>query len=315
MKKACFIFVCSLLCLSAFTQEVTVNISYHDKKIYYTDAQSEILVRINISNNSKETAYIKLADAHEFSLDFVVLDTKNRGAAHSAAWEKKVNTNARIFFRDISLEPGETYSFIENVKDFLQLDTAGVYVLSCAFFPSLKYKSDLSDKHLMSNKIMLEIKPSLGPVAVGTLPISETTEDILQAQPIPPDQVITYLLSARQKSYWEQFFLYLDLEKLIQKNPTKAKQYKAESEMGRITMIDEFRQQLRQEKIEQSIVMLPSNFKIERTTYNDTEAEVRVIQWFNYSTFKEKKRYTYYLASHDGVWTVYNYSVENLGTE
>ena len=61
--------------------------------------------------------------------------------------------------------------------------------------------------------------------------------------------------------------------------------------------------------------MLPSDFKIERTTYNDTEAEVKVIEWFSYSNFKEKKRYTYSLSSRDGVWTVYDYVVENLGTE
>ena len=315
MKKIIFTFLLLITAHVTFAQNMQISIGYYDKKVYYTDAYSEILVRINITNSGTETLYFKLADIHEFSLDFIALDTKNRNMEHSSQWLRNINSNTKVYFRDISLEPGETYSFIENVKDFLACDTAGVYVLSCAFFPSLRHKSDLSDAHILSNRIMLEIKPSLGPASLGMLPISETNLDILQAQAISPDQVITYMLNARQKSFWEQFFLYLDMEELIQKNPTKAKQYKAESEMGRMRLIEDFKQQLRQEKIEQNIVMLPSDFKIERTTYTDTEAEVRVIEWFAYNGFKEKKRYTYYLSSRDGIWTVYDYVVENLGTE
>lgn len=315
MKKKLTIIVFTLLASYLFAQNLSVNIAYHDKKVYYTDAGSAVLVRVSLTNRGGETVYFKLADNHEFSLDFTAIDTKNKNVARTEAWLRNMNTNNRVYFRDVSLEPGETYSFIENVKDFLKFETPGVYILQCAFFSDLRFKSDLSEAHIVSNRLTLEIKPSLGPLSIGTLPVSESNNDILQAQAIPPDQVITYMLNARQKSYWEQFFLYIDLERLIQKNPSKSKRYTAESEMGRIQMLNEFRQQLRQSKIEQSIVMLPSDFKIERTTYNDTEAEVKVIEWFSYSNFKEKKRYTYSLSSRDGVWTVYDYVVENLGTE
>lgn len=306
-----FVFLASLI----FAENLSLNISYFDKKVYYSDKSGEVLLKVALTNIGSETLYFKLADNHHFSLDFIAVDTKNRGVEHTENWFRNMNSNAKIYFRDISLEPGETYSFIENAKDFLKFDKPGVYILSCAFFSSLRYKSDLSDTHILSNRLMLEIKPSLGPIAIGALPISEESNSVLQPQAIPPDQVITYMLNARQKSYWQQFFLYINLEKLIQKNPTKAKRYRAESQMGRVQMIEEFRQQLRQQKIEQSIVMLPSDFKIERTTYNDTEAEVKVIEWFQYKDFREKKRYTYYLLSRDGIWTVYDYVVENLGTE
>lgn len=313
-KRLTWIFLTFLVSL-VYAENLLLNIAYHDKKVYYTDADSAVFVRVSLTNRGGETLYFKLADNHEFSLDFLASDTKNKNVEHTESWLRNMNSNNKIYFRDVALEPGETYSFIENVKDFLKLDTAGVYILQCTFFSGLRYKDDLSDVHILSNRLTLEVKPSLGPLSIGTLPVSESTQDILQPQAIPPDQVITYMLNARQKSYWEQFFLYIDLERLIQKNPTKAKRFIAESEMGRVEMINEFRQQLRQNKIEQSIVMLPSDFKIERTTYNDTEAEVRVIEWFSYKNFKEKKRYMYYLSSRDGVWTVYDYKVENLGTE
>ena len=315
MKKKLSVILFIFLTGVMFAQNLAVDITYHDKKVYYTDAASDIFVRVSLTNRGAETLYFKLADNHEFSLDFTAIDTKNKNVLHTEGWLRNMNTNNRVYFRDVSLEPGQTYSFIENVKAYLDFKTPGVYILQCAFFSGLRSKSDLSEAHILSNRLTLEIKPSLGPLSIGTLPVSESTSDILQAQAIPPDQVITYMLNARQKSYWEQFFLYIDLERLVQKNPAKAKRYKAESEMGRVQMLNEFRQQLRQSKIEQSIVMLPSDFKIERTTYNDTEAEVKVIEWFSYSNFKEKKRYTYSLSSRDGVWTVYDYVVENLGTE
>ena len=315
MKKAflsgLLIFFTALL----FAENLSVRISYYDKKVYYNDAEGEILIKLAITNTGSETRYFRLAENHDFSVDFLAIDTKNKNVNHTESWLRMMNSNDKVYFRDISLEPGETYSFIENVRDFLDLQTPGVYILSAVFFPKLRYKSDLSDLYISSNRVTLEIKPSLGPLSIGTIPRSEDSNEILQAQAIPPDQVITYMLNARQKSYWEQFFLYMDLERLVQKNPTKAKRYRAESEMGRVRIIEEFRQQLRQQKIEQNIVMLPSDFKIERTTYNDTEAEVRVLEWFAYQNFKEKKRYTYYLSSRDGVWTVYDYTVENLGTE
>lgn len=315
MKKTFMTGVFIFLAVFLFAENLTLSISYFDKKVYYNDAKGEVLVRVALTNSGAETAYFKLADNHQFSLDFIAIDTKNKSVQKTKESLRNINSNDKVYFRDISLEPGETYSFIENVKDFIDVETPGVYILSCAFFPHLRYKSDLSDEHLNSNRLTLEIKPSLGPLSIGTLPVGEDSNAILEAQAIPPDQVITYMLNARQKSYWEQFFLYIDLERLLQKNPSKAKRYRSESEMGRIRMIEEFRQQLRQQKIEQSIVLLPSDFKVELTSYSDSEAEVKVIEWFAYKNFKEKKRYTYYLSSRDGVWTVHNYSVENLGTE
>ena len=38
-------------------------------------------------------------------------------------------------------------------------------------------------------------------------------------------------------------------------------------------------------------------------------------QYFNNGTFTEKKRYTYYVRQRDGIWYIYNYIVDNLGTE
>ena len=50
-------------------------------------------------------------------------------------------------------------------------------------------------------------------------------------------------------------------------------------------------------------------------TMTQNEGTVTTTQWFNYNTFKEKKKYTYYVRQRDGIWQIYDYTVENLGTE
>ena len=80
-------------------------------------------------------------------------------------------------------------------------------------------------------------------------------------------------------------------------------------------MIEDYKSELTQAKIDKDIASIPVEFKIERTTYADTEGIVSVLEWFDYRTFREKKRFTYYLSQRDGIWRIYDYTVDNLGTE
>ncbi|WP_425304538.1 hypothetical protein [Treponema pedis] len=294
-----------------------VSIRFYDRRVYYPgeNAAEPIFLQVSITNNNAETFRFKLADDRSFSMDFSVTNTKNRQLKHTETWLKKRNTNRQIYFREISIEPGETYSFIENLKDYIEITEPGIFLLSGSFFPELKRYSDNSEEHINSNRLSLEIKPAPSAAALGSLPVSQTTGDILQAKQIPPDQVVTYILTARQKSLWEQFFLYLDLEKMITRDPSRNKRFKMESESGRMNMIEIYKRELSQERVDKEIAVIPVDFKIEHTGYTETLAEVKVIEWFEYRNFKEKKRFTYFLASRDGVWTVYDYVVENLGTE
>lgn len=294
-----------------------VTIRFVDRTIYYPgDSPTEpIMVQVQITNNGSQTVRFKLADDHFFSLDFSAINTKSQNLEHTENWTRNRSSNRQIYFREISLEPGEAYSFTENIKDFLRISSPGMYILESSFYPELKRLSDSREAHIKSNRLTLEIKPSPGPATTRFLPISPVTAEVLQAKPLPPDQVITYLLTARQKSLWEQFFLYLDLEQMISRDPSRNKRFRSESENGRMLMIDNYKSELRQETTDKDISTIPVDFKIERTSYTDSEATVTVLEWFDYRTFREKKRFTYYLASRDGIWRVYDYTVDNLGTE
>lgn len=316
VKKLCAIFLSGLLFAGSLCA-ADISIRFFDRMVYYPgNSPSEpIQVQITITNDETETLRFKLADQHFFSLDFSAVNTRNKMLEHTEDWSRKRNTNQQIFFREISLEPGEAYSFTENVKNYLSIDIPGMYILDCAFYPELKRLSGDSEPSVKSNRLTLEIKPSPGAAAVKLLPVSPKTGEVLQAQPIPPDQVITYMLTARQKSLWEQFFLYMDLDSMLSRDPSRSRRFRAESEAGRAQLRENYKSELSQTKIDTEISTIPVDFKIERTSYTEMEGTVTVLEWFNYKDFSEKKRFTYLLSARDGIWRVYDYTVDNLGTE
>lgn len=300
------------------TASADISIRFVNRTVYYPgNSPSEpVNVQISIANNGPETLRFKLAEDHAFSLDFTAADTRNRPLAHTEDWQRKRNTTRQVYFREVSLEPGETYSFIENVKDYLVVADPGMYVLSCAFYPELKRKSDDSEPSSRSNRLTLEVKPSPGAAAARILPVSPITAEVLQPEAIPPDQVVTKIITARQRSEWNQFFLYLDLEKMLSRDPAKDRRYRAESETGRYRMIEDYRAELMNETSnDRDISTIPVEFEIERTEYAGNRGTVEVLEWFKYPSFREKKRYTYELESRDGIWRVFGFSVQNLGTE
>ncbi len=316
VKKLFAICLCGLVFAGSLCA-TDISIRFFDRMVYYPgNSPSEpVLVQVTITNDETDTLRFKLADQHFFSLDFTAVNTRNKNLEHTEDWGRKRNSNQQIFFREISLEPGEAYSFIENIKDYVSIDMPGMYILECAFYPELKRLSGDSESSIKSNRLTLEIKPSPGPAAVKLLPVSPITAEVLQAQPIPPDQVITYMLTARQKSLWEQFFLYMDMDRMLSRDPSRSRRFKAESEAGRALIRENYKSELSQTKIDTEISTIPVEFRIERTSYTEMEGTVTVIEWFNYKNFSEKKRFTYLLSARDGIWRVYDYTVDNLGTE
>ncbi|ULQ59866.1 hypothetical protein K7I13_00475 [Brucepastera parasyntrophica] len=326
MKKLFFILLCIFIETGVifsttgtdtdFALGADVSIQFYNQSIYYPgDSSSEpIYIQLTISNNGTEPVRFKIADDHFFSIDFSAVNTRNRALDHTEFWVRKRTTSSHIYFRELSVEPGESYSVIENLKDYVSITQPGIYLIECEFFPELK-RNITGESYVTSNKLTLEVKPSPGPAAVRILPLSSADRSILQAQSIPPDQVIDYILSARQKSQWDQFFLYLDLEQMLSRDPVKGRKFRNESEAGRLQMIENYKTELSQATVDRDISTIPVDYTIERTTYTDTKGTVTVIQWFDYRTFRERKRYTYYLGLKDDIWRVYDYTVDNLGTE
>ena len=304
---------------------LSFSIRYYDKRVYYLE-QDPILIQLTLTNNSPFPFRFKLADERAFSVDFDVRTNSNRAVPAADFLVRKRSQSQQVYFREISIEPGESFSFVEDLGNYAALTQSGSYVVLARIFPELYQTVEsgiragktlaASGLPMESNRLALSIRPRViqGPDAIP-LELDVETNAILVREKLPPDEVVNYLLTARQKSQWEKFFLYLDLENMLSRDAYRRRQWNAESEEGRRSMIARYRQDLQNSTTDGDISLIPMDFTIERTVYNAQSGTVTVLEFFRVGTYTEKKRYTWYLEKKDDIWTIIDYSVVNLGTE
>ena len=295
-------------------QDVQVSIKLYNKTLYYPgeSLDNPIYVHITVANKGSETLRFKLADDRMFSIDFNAFNAKNTKLPYTEEIIKKRTTDRIVYFREIALETGEEYSFVENLKDYVQITEPAIYYFELDFFPEL-YKSKFNK--IESNRLRIDVKPSPSVTGVTKIPVSSEIISVLKPETISPDKVVEQTIVARQKNLWDQFFLYMDIEKMLTRDQARKRKYTTLSDIERNRMIQDYKLDLMQSRIDNAIVAIPESFYIEKTVYTQTEGSVSVIQWFKYDTFKEKKRYVYSVQKRDEIWHIYDYTVENLGTE
>ncbi len=322
MKRTLFAIIALFSAISSFSfaqnvsdyKEAQVSIKFYDRTMYYPGSKDDnpIYVDVAITNRGTDTLRFKLADDRMFSLDFYAYTIKNTTLPNTKDLVIKRSTNQTVYFREIAIEPGETYSFIENVKNYIQIDEPSIYYLELRFYPEL-YKARTVE--LSSNRLSLDIRPAPSASSSSILPVENKTTALLKPEAISPDKVIEQTIIARQKSLWDQYFLYMDIEQMMIRNSEVNRKYKNASADERNRMLLSYKADLMQNRIDHDIVGLPERFTIENTSYSQTEGTVSVLEWFKYPNFSEKKRYIYKVRQRDGIWQIYDYSVTNLGTE
>lgn len=292
----------------------SVSIKYFDRTMYYPGQadSNPVFVHISIKNNSQDTLRFKLADDRMFSLDFDAYTVKNTKLSETEQLIRKRTTNQTVYFREIALETGEEYSFVENLKEYIEIDEPSVYYVELKFYPEL-YKSKYIS--LSSNRLTMEVRPSPLSASSSVLPVRQSTAEILKPEEIAPDKVVEQTIIARQKSLWDQYFLYIDVESMLQRSSTQKRKYANSSAAERGRMLASYKADLMQSRIDGDIVAVPERFEIERTVYTQTEGTVTVTEWFKYPNYHEKKSYVYKLRQREGIWQIYDYTVTNLGTE
>jgi hypothetical protein len=307
-----FIF-CAALGSAAQSTGVDIGIRFFDKRVYHVEDRS-ILVQITIANRGPSAYRFKLADDRSFSVDFDLKTMSNRTVEPAAALIRKRTANQQVFFREITVESGESFSFVEDLRDYVDLRQSGGFIVQAKVYPELNRGAPAAP--LESNRLNLNLRPPAIPGPGGIpLAMDEETNAVLVREKLPPDQVVDYMLSARQKSQWEKFFLYLDLEAMISRDGTRQRQWRAEPEEGRQRMLARYREELQSAVVDTDISTIPRNFTIERTTYNAEEGTVVVLEYFSTGNYIEKKQYSYTLRRQDDIWTIVDYTVLNLGTE
>ncbi|GMO27521.1 MAG: hypothetical protein Ta2B_08210 [Termitinemataceae bacterium] len=326
MKKLilCVVFFCFFLSfIHAQTNTgAALNIKFYDKQLYYPQ-QGEIYIQLTITNNSSTLFRFRFSDERAFSLDFDTRFLNNKQVEQSDVVLRRRSTRQQVFYRELELESGESFSFVENLRDYAKLDSQGSFIVCAKFYPELyrienaaSQSNEGLSQAMVSNRLTLQVRsPSVKDESGLPFNLEEETGAVMVRERLAPDEVIKWTLNARQRSQWEKFFLYLDLQSMISRDGGRQRKWRTESEEGRARMMAQYRSDLQSARIDGDIVSIPSEFKIEKTAYNEDEGTVTVLERFKYNDFTEKKRYTYYLIRTEGVWTIIDYTVINLGTE
>lgn len=282
--------------------------------MYYPSGTQDNPVKVNVSivNNGTETLRFKLADERMFSLDFTANTIKNTKLAQTTDLINRRSSKNDVYYRDIAIEAGESYSFVEDVKKYISFDEPSIYYLQLDFYPDL-YKS--KSVKLTSNRLSLDVRPAPAASGSAVLPIQNESATMLTLEQIPPDQVVERTIKARQQSLWDQYFLYMDVEQLMKRNGEMERRYNIASADERRRMLEAYKSDLMQNRIDHDVIAVPESFQIQTTTYSPTAGSVTVEEKFKYPNYREVKKYVYKVRQRDGIWQIYDYTVTNLGTE
>ncbi len=313
MKKIiCILYLIFLSLTAVFSAPagLSLSINFFNKQIYYPD--SPVTIRVTVANNSTKAFSFNSAEIHSFNFLLTVRTLKNIALPASEEYIIDHNKNKPLFYRQITLMPGEAYSFVTNLKKYTAIQRAGIYVIEGKFFPDFTQTKD--PVTYTSNVLTLSVRPSVAVPALSTV-IDNETREILKKVALPPDEVVSYFLTARQKGDWNKFFLYLDLESMIQSEPRLEAQYRRSTEAERMVLIGNYKESLENETVDNDILLVPSSFTIMQTNYTPLRGKVLVRERFKYRTYSEIKEYTYYLHKINGIWNIYNYEIRNVGTE
>lgn len=310
MMKAAF----ALTVLFLFTSiglwaNPSVTIQLYDVQIYFP--HSAIYVEVTITNTESDSIKFKMAENRMFNLSFLVRNIDGTPLEPSTELITRRMTD-QVYFRDLSLEPGESLSFIEPLHDFITLPGSGTYLLTTEFYPDL-YRSQ-NRLIISSNTLRITVRPGGDEISELIAEVDQATAEILEMTDIGPDEVVRYTIEARQQSNWNRFFLYLDLTALLRQSPSRNRRYQASSEADRERMREQYRKDLQSGQIDPEISFIPHEFEIQRVEFGPRKGNVVVQMIFDQGSFRELKQYTYELEKSD-YWKIVSYSVHNLGTE
>lgn len=294
---------------------ITCSIRYFNKKIYY--AGDPVQLRVELFNNSSENFSFQTADPKHFNTRIILKDLTGRELKDKYKFTRETSSVQHVYYRNMTIQPGEVFAFNIFLDDVIDIAEPGLYFIQLEFFPGIAGISE----PVKSNIIDLSLRPNLGASDVQKL-IDYETGEILRRERKAPDEVVEYTINALQKSEFEKYFLYLDLESIMLKSQDRRERYIRLSAAERKKLADDYRQYLIMEMQKDArtagadaIIYRPFTYNIIKTWYTGENAEVIVMQKFRYEQLVEVKEYTYRLKKSDGIWLIHDYTVINKGTE
>lgn len=290
-------------------QSLHMSLRLFNETVYFPS--SRIHVYVTVRNESASSVAFRLADNRMFNLRFDARDVANRTVPGAREFTIGRMAN-QVYYRTVVLQPGEEISFTEELTRYVTFEQTGTYTVTGRFFPELEQSA--AAPSVTSNPISVTIRPGHTPAIAQ----EARFEAILEQQPIrrqmSPDDVVSHMIDARRASNWEQFFLYLNIEKLYRQSDERDRRFRRLSEQERLEELVGFRDLLRSDGRENLLVQIPSDFEILETTYTPTQGSVAARLYFDFPTYQEIRLYTYQVERRNGFWEIIGYTVVNLGT-
>jgi hypothetical protein len=286
------------------------SIQFWDQKIYYQG--DDVWIKATIANGTPNVYRFRLADNRMFSIDFDIRDLGNQAIRPSETFTAVLAENKPVFARDVTILPGEDFSFVERLNNYRHLGS-GVFMVSASFMPELRGQSHQAV--LQSNRLSLSVRPDVRRQYAAEERVEEHIQQTLRAANLPPDQAVAYMLSARQTNQREKYFLYLDLEGLYRDEPRRSESYRRLGEAERLVILRAFSDELWKTDLNSAISFIPTSWEIMNTSYAGDRGTVIVLQKYKNNFFTEVKEFKYQLRRQNDIWKIASYSVTNKGNE
>jgi hypothetical protein len=315
LQKRLSIGLASVLLFSAVTVTVdalSVSIRLYNEQVYFTDSVIELF--ITIENETPHSTRFRIADDRLFNLDFDVRDTANRALGSSRQFTIRRTTN-QVYYRTVTLEPGERFSFTESLTDFVEISDPAVYTVQAAFYPELF--GGQGSAVIRSNRLTISVRPGYTPEIRREMRFEAAVEEALEREQKSPDEVVEYLLESRRQGNWDRFFLYLNLEKIYRQSPERDRRFRRLSEREQLEEMRQFREEIEShpEPQDLDLVQVADDYEILRTSYSPIEGQVIARMTFDFDRYRERKEYTFDLERRNGFWEIIGYGVVNLPNE
>ena len=292
-------------------QNISFSIRLFDQRIY--TPETPILIRASIRNTSPRAYHFKLADRRIFNVTFEARNELFKPLAIPSSLSLTRASNDRIFYRDIIIDPGSEYSFSEDLRDYIDIKSPGIYTVGGLFYPELIQSE--GDVLRSAERLTIAVRPTDSNLDPIERQLEGEIAQLLRREDISPDRVVADTLRARRSRQWQRFFLYLDIPSLLRSDPARERRFLNLSESEQLAEIERYRQLLRSEATDEGISLIPDGFTILETRYTQRSGSVVAELRFDNGQFSEVKEYTYLLNRRQDSWEIYDYRVRNIGVE
>jgi len=289
---------------------IEVKIKFYNKNLYQIG--KPIIVEIKITNLGQFPFTFFNADEKIFTYDFDVRTMSNRPVEHSKIYAIRRYQSKAIFYNEITLKQNESHSARINISEWFDFEKPGEYLIRGIFFPKLITDAE-GIQIKSSNELLLELHPRYTEEIEKVVEVEKRKK--LEAKPLPPYEVVGFLLDSLMNKDFESYFMYINFDRFIMQFENARKKYINAPDAKKPEVIEELKNYIRGKNELESIPFsqtIPNDYEIEKTIIEKSDAEVRVIETFILGRLVEKKRYTYYLHKYGDLWLLEGYRVVNL---